>query len=200
MLSVVLLAVLGVLVVRPLLSGPGSAGEQAAPLPQSLPPAITPTETTTPKAGTAPGASSARVLSSSIARRTAKDPFVPLVNEDQSAVTTATGNSGGSSTTSGSSGSSSSGSSAKDNLAGVSTTTGGHSPEVTVTVGGTRYTGEVGDTLAGTYEVVSITTECADFRADGEVSRPARPLRPTSRSQAGTDRALAGRPAPGPVR
>jgi hypothetical protein len=44
----------------------------------------------------------------------------------------------------------------------------GDDAEVTVSVSGTSYSGGVGDTLAGTYEIVSITTECADFRAEGE--------------------------------
>jgi len=44
----------------------------------------------------------------------------------------------------------------------------GDDAEVTISVDGTRYAGGVGDTLANTYTVVSATSECADFRADGD--------------------------------
>jgi hypothetical protein len=174
-LGAVLLVVLGVLVIRPLLAGRDAGGGTA---PQAQPPATAPTPTTTttatPGSATAPEGSATRVMTPVIAARTAKDPFVPLANATSSTAAGAgsSGSSGssGSGSSGGSSGSGSSGgSSAKDRLTLVAVAGSGDDASVTISVDGTRYTGGVGDTLAGTYEVVSVTTECADFRADGEV-------------------------------
>jgi hypothetical protein len=153
-LGAVLLIVLAV-VVRPLLTGSG--GDE--PAPEALPPATVPSPTTTTLPGTAttaPDGSTARVLTPAIARRTARDPFRNL----NATTTTTTATTGGPTTTTGNG--------PEDRLTVVSVTGSGDDARVTVSVNGTRYTGGVGDTLAGTYVVVSATAECADFRADGD--------------------------------
>jgi hypothetical protein len=179
-LGAVLVGVLGVLVIRPMLAKSGQ-GPVTGSVPVEASPTPSPTTTTRPGGGQAAGGSTSRVLAPTIAGRAAKDPFTPLVSqsttEDTTTGTTSSGSSGstgstGSTGSSGSSGSSSTssdaGASAQDKLTLVSVTGSGDDAEITISVDGTRYAGGVGDTLAGTYVVVSATSECADFRADGD--------------------------------
>jgi hypothetical protein len=180
-LVVILIVVLGVLVVRPLLSGGGDAQPAPAALPSvSSTPAPTPAPDGTTKPGPTspgednPGTPAPRTVSPAILSRASKDPFQALLTpSDSSGGTTSDGGdtSGGSSGGGSDSGDQGGGGADSDTssdhrVSMVAITGSGSDRTVEVTVDGTSYSGQQGDTIAGTYEVTDISSECADFSTD----------------------------------
>jgi hypothetical protein len=157
---------------------PGTEGAAAAPsasAPRSLDPSIA------ARAVRDPFASPFSATATTIGQDEA--------NEGTAAPTTGSGGSGGTTgTTTPADGGSGSGGSSGNGTTGTTGTTGGTSGgdgarqeislvgiqgtgderTVSVTVDGTSYSGTEGDTLASTYEVVEISSDCVDFRTDDD--------------------------------
>jgi hypothetical protein len=188
-LAGILVLVLAVLVVRPML-----AGDKAPPPDAS---AAAPTETTiaTPAPGTgetatpAPDASAPRSLDPAIAARAVKDPFRSLIQVTQTtnvieespapnpvAVPAPTNTTSSDTTTPAGTptdttlpdSSGDGDASTRQEISLNSIDGSGGDARVSVTIDGTAYSGQEGDTLASTYEVVEISSDCADFRTDSD--------------------------------
>jgi hypothetical protein len=160
------LAIVGLLVVRPLLGG---TGEEQAPPPVT---SAGPAPATTPQLIT-PSTS----VAASEAAGSVKDPFKPLVTSSTVAAAAESGvsaGSGGSATAT----TVATGSTVAGAAAGTATTPGGGSSTerqvalvsikggtAKVTVDGTAYSVTEGESFAGAYRAVDINSECASFES-----------------------------------
>jgi hypothetical protein len=174
-LAGVLVLILAVVVLRPLLAGSNAPISDAAPPPTTAPPATVPPGSTPPGGVTA--TSAPRSLAPAIAARAVRNPFTPLVaavtdttapvSDGGIGVTPTTSVTGDTPaptpTTGGTTGSTATDTTTGRELSLTSIEGSGTDRTVTVSIESQSYTGAEGDTLAGAYLVVNISSDCADF-------------------------------------